>query len=352
MNTEISESVCVQETEPHTPLKTSAKQKKPILPYILFLVFILSLLPGPLFFIGLFAKGPLDHEISVVIPHGTSIQKITSILEERGVLMHPLLFRAAARLVAEDKLKAGEYKIAPRLSAVELATILHKGNSIMRQFTIPEGLTSHEIVMLLNQVEGLKGEVEHIPPEGSLMPETYSFTLNNTRSGILRRMQKDMQKTLINLWKTRQNNLPFKSLEEVVILASIVEKETGLKAEERARVAGVFINRLRKGMPLQSDPTVIYALTKGKGALGRVLLLDDLQHSSPYNTYENDGLPPAPICNPGRAALEAVLNPENNDYIYFVADGTGGHAFASTLSEHNRNVANWRKINRTAKNPN
>lgn len=322
------------------------KHKKPLLPFILFVFFIITVLPGPLFLVGLFAKGPLAEKITIVIPHGTSVQKITQMLTKRGALVHPILFRAAARLMAKDKLKAGEYIIAPHLSAVDIATILREGQSVMRQFTIPEGLTSHEIVYLLNQIEELRDEITVIPPEGSILPETYSYHLNNSRPELLKRMQKDMQASLQTLWEARQPNLPLTSPEEAVILASVVEKETGYKDNERARVAGVFINRLRKGMALQSDPTVIYAITMGKVPLGRALLYKDLRAESPYNTYQNTGLPPTAICNPGRAAIQAVLNPEHNDYIYFVADGSGGHAFARTLKEHNKNVAVWRKINR------
>ncbi|MGE0108303.1 MAG: endolytic transglycosylase MltG [Bdellovibrionales bacterium] len=322
------------------------KRKKPLLPYVLIFIFLATLIPGPLFMIGLFAKGPLPEEAMIVIPYGTSIQKITELLETRGALVHPLLFRAAARLIAEDKLKAGEYKISPHLSAVDIATILRNGEGIMHQLTIPEGLTSYEVVGLLNQIEGLRGEIKKVPEEGSLLPETYSYNLNNTRKGLLHRMQKDRDDVLKALWDKRAPNLPLKTAEEAVILASIVEKETGYKAEERPRVAGVFINRLRIGIALQSDPTVIYAITKGETPLGRSLIFKDLELNSPYNTYVNAGLPPAPICNPGKAALEAVLNPEENDYLYFVADGSGGHAFASSLEEHNRNVAEWRKIKR------
>jgi UPF0755 protein len=270
--------------------------------------------------------------------------EIANRLDEQKAILHPLLFRAAAKLMAENNLKAGEYRLTLGLSVLDIATMMRDGQSVLRQFTIPEGLTSHEIVDLLAQVDGLTGEVDAVPKEGSLMPETYRFSLGQSRKELIARMQDDQKKLLEELWEKRQSGLPFNASREALILASVVEKETGFRAEERARVAGVFINRLRRGMPLQSDPTVIYAVTKGQNALGRALLRTDLKIASPYNTYENAGLPPDPICNPGRAALEATLNPETNDYYYFVADGSGGHAFSRTLDEHNRNVARWKSL--------
>ena len=320
--------------------------KRPLLPYIFVLIFLLSLLPAPLFFVGLLAPSSNTEPVKIIIPRGTSVQEITKILDQKGVLVHPLLFRAASRLLAEDNLKAGEYELGVGLSVMDIAALLRDGQSVRRQFTVPEGLSSHEIVSLLGGVEGLSGNVGAVPEEGTLMPETYVYAWDNNRAEIVKRMQEAQRKVLADLWVKRQEGLPLRDEQEALILASIVEKETGLKAEERGRVAGVFINRLKRGMPLQSDPTVIYALTEGKGPLGRALLYKDLKVDSPYNTYQNAGLPPKPICNPGRAAIEAVLQPEKNNYIYFVADGTGGHAFARTLREHNKNVANWKRVRR------
>jgi UPF0755 protein len=202
----------------------------------------------------------------------------------------------------------------------------------------------------LEAAEGLTGPLPDPPPQGSLLPETYFFENGETRAAMLARMQKAMTDALAELWPQRAENLPFDTPEQAVVLASIVEKETGVAAE-RPQVASVFVNRLRRGMPLQSDPTVIFALTGGEADLGRPLLRADLQVDHPVNTYVVNGLPPTPIANPGRASLEAVLNPAETDFLYFVADGTGGHAFARTLAEHNRNVARWRAVQRGQSGP-
>lgn len=302
--------------------------------------------------------GPLAEAKLIDIPSGSSNVKIAQILQNEGVFddeKDMLLFKISGRLTgASSKLKAGEYEVPAGISIAGALELLEDGKTFARRVTLREGLTSYEIVRLLNGVEELTGDVKAIPAEGSLLPETYDYRLEEERGAILTRMAEAMEEAKEALWPTRVEGLPFKTLEEAIVLASIVEKETGV-AEERRRVAGVFINRLRRGIPLQTDPTVIYAITKGKhknegkGPLGRRLLLKDLEVNSPYNTYKNAGLPPGPIANPGRASIEAVLNPESHDYIYFVADGTGGHVFAKTLKEHNNNVAKWRKIRRAKK---
>ncbi|MEC8165372.1 MAG: endolytic transglycosylase MltG, partial [Pseudomonadota bacterium] len=225
--------------------------------------------------------------------------------------------------------------------------LLMAGKTALRQVTIPEGLMVSEVVAILDVAPALEGTTP-VPPEGSILPETYSYQFGETRAEVLNRMSKAMQHLLADLWANRKPGLPFKDPIEAVILASIVERETGV-AEERSRVAGVFVNRLRRGMRLQSDPTVAYAATNGKQPLGRPLTRKDLDAAHPYNTYWIKGLPPSPISNPGRAALAATLNPLETDELYFVADGTGGHAFAKTLAEHNRNVAKWRKLQRERK---
>ena len=212
-----------------------------------------------------------------------------------------------------------------------------------RRLTVAEGLTVAEVFRLLAETEGLTGELPEPPPEGSLLPETYFYALGDDREEIVRRMRRGMRELLDELWSSRPEDLVLEDRGDLVTLASIVDKETGL-ADERSTVAAVFLNRLRLGMRLQSDPTVIYGLTEGNGPLDRPLTRRDWRHDSPYNTYQIDGLPPGPIGNPGRAALEAVLQPDDVDYLYFVADGTGGHAFGRTLEEHNRNVAKWRQI--------
>ncbi len=288
--------------------------------------------------------GPLTEERLILIPKGAGLNLIARKLENEGLIHSKWLFIGGARIEAvESELKAGEYLVPPAVSAKDLLDMIANGRIYLRQFTVAEGLSSHAIVDILNAMEDMSGLITTIPPEGSLMPETYRFQFNDDRNEQLGLMRQSMQDTLAMLWQTRAPNLPLNTPEEAVILASIVEKETGV-AGERNRVAGVFLNRLRIGMPLQSDPTVIYAMTEGKAPLGRPLYRKDLGIDSPYNTYRYGGLPPAPICNPGRASLEAVLNPEQHRYLYFVADGTGGHVFATNLEDHNRNVAQWRII--------
>lgn len=322
------------------------RPKRIILPYVLFAIFVLTALPGPLFLASLILPGPLKEPTTVIIPRGTSAQEIGRILDANDLLINPLLFRATSRLMAEDHLQAGEYRFEPGQSAVDITAMLRDGRTVIRQFTAPEGLTSQEIVELLGAIPALTGDIPQTPAEGSLLPETYRYNYGDSRASVLERMQKDAKDTLAKIWETREEGLPLASPHEALILASIVEKETGKMPEERARVAGVFINRLKKKMPLQTDPTVIYALTAGKGPLGRPLTKADLATPSPYNTYLNTGFPPSPICNPGHAAIEAVLHPEKHDLFYFVANGTGGHAFARTLDEHNRNVAKWISLSR------
>lgn len=221
--------------------------------------------------------------------------------------------------------------------------MLVDGRTVVHRVTVPEGLTSVEIVAIVAASEVLEGAVPPPPVQGALLPETYHVARGDERAAVIGRMAEAMNEALARLWPTRAPDLPLASPAEAVILASIVEKETGIAAE-RAKVAGVFYNRLALGMPLQSDPTVVFALTDGKMPLGRALTRDDLAIDDPYNTYKVNGLPPGPIANPGLASLEAVLKPEATDALYFVADGTGGHAFARTLDEHNRNVAKWRKL--------
>ncbi len=299
------------------------------------------------------AAGPLKQPVHVTVPKGTGVSSITSLLEENGVIDNPLLFKVATRLTDKHaSLKAGEYEFLPRASMSEVLSKLEQGDIILRQVTIPEGLTSFEIMRLLKNDKGLKQDYEGVPEEGSLLPNTYAYQKGDGTAFIIEQMQDAMKTTLDKAWDARVNDLPFDSKEEAIIMASIIEKETGVSGE-RGDVAGVFTNRLRKGMPLQTDPTVIYAITggkhknDGKGPLGRRLLRKDMSIDSAYNTYKYPGLPKGPICNPGKASIEAALNPASNDYIYFVADGSGGHIFAKTLAEHNKNVAQWRKIRRS-----
>jgi UPF0755 protein len=290
-------------------------------------------------------RGPSITETVVVLPRGAGLDEITTRLDAAGVIDRPWLFRLAVRLQGQDRsLKAGEYAFPARVTPASVINMLARGETVARRVTVAEGLTVAEVYRLLAETDGLAGELpDPPPPEGSLLPETYFYALGDERAELVRRMRQGMLELLDDLWAGRNAALPLTDRQQALILASIVDKETSL-AEERATVAAVFFNRLRRGMRLQSDPTVIYGLTDGDGALDRALTRGDWRHDSAYNTYKIEGLPPGPIGNPGRASLEAVLNPADVDYLYFVADGTGGHAFARTLEEHNRNVARWRQI--------
>ena len=300
-------------------------------------------------------KAPAERtgeETFFLIERGDTLRSIARNLSAEDLISNETVFRMSARFRGlESRFQAGEYKIPPQATMETLQNLFVSGKTFSRQITIPEGLTSWQIVQIINQVPAMKGEIADIPAEGTLLPETYAYQRTDTREGLIARMQENMTAAIDGLWDGRVRGLPFDSKEEAIVLASIVEKETAVAAE-RAKVAGVFINRLHKGMKLQSDPTVIYALTNGQiqntgqGPLGRRLLRKDLTIPSPYNTYANEGLPPAPIANPGLASMASVLNPEEHDYLYFVADGTGGHVFAKTLKEHNNNVNKWRKIRR------
>jgi UPF0755 protein len=292
------------------------------------------------------APGPLKEAATIIIPKGSGRDAILRRLLANGVIEDPVIFRIAVRLTGSaGKLKAGEYRFPARVSMKRVLARIVSGKTVLRFFTASEGRTTYEILERLKATEGLKGDVSEQPREGELLPETYSFALGDTRNAIVKRMREAMAKVIDELWEKRAEGLPIKTKHEALILASIIEKETGKKGE-RPRVAAVFVNRLRKGMRLQTDPTVIYGITKGKGALGRRLLTKDLEKKTPYNTYRIDGLPPGPIANPGRASIAAALNPAKTKDIYFVADGTGGHVFSETLEQHNKNVARWRKIRR------
>ncbi len=313
---------------------------------ILMAFVVLAILLPPLLATTLFLPGPSHENRSVIIPHGMNAQGIADLLDQSRVVWSSRLFRGAARLVAGGQLKAGEYEFPAGINALDIVRMIHNGQSVVRLATVAEGLTSAEIIAQLNDDPALTGAVDTVPAEGSLWPETYRYSYGDSRAGIITRMQKAMQDHLNEIWAGRSAAaLPsiIATPHDALVLASIVEKETG-KPEERPRIAGVFFNRLRQGMKLQSDPTVIYALSNGRGDFGRTLSHQDMSFPSPYNTYVHEGLPPQPICNPGRAALEAVIHPEANDYLYFVADGTGHHVFARSLGEHNQNVAHWRQM--------
>jgi peptidoglycan lytic transglycosylase G len=289
--------------------------------------------------------GPLTETTSVLIPPGADLESIALQLQRHNIIDSPLVFSMAARFNKLDsKLQAGEYLFQPSVSMKQVLDDLISGRSVLHTITFPEGLTSQMIVDKLLADPTLTGEIAAVPPDGTLMPDTYKFTRGTTRQQLLDQMERVSTRVVEEVWSHRVPGLPITTTQQFVTLASIVEKETG-RADERPRVAAVFINRLNKGMRLQSDPTVIYGLFGGAGLpSGRPLYQSDLEKPTPYNTYLIPGLPPAPIANPGRAALEAVANPSRTNELYFVADGTGGHAFSATLEEHNRNVAHWRQI--------
>lgn len=294
------------------------------------------------------APGPLAAERAVVVPRG-GMEGIARALDAAGVIGDPRAFAAAAwvtqRLAGAGPLRAAEYAFPARASLEQVLRILREGRPVQRRLTIPEGLTARQIQALLERAEGLTGEVPALE-EGDILPETYAYHWGDSRAALLARAERAMAQALAEAWAQRAEDLPLATPREALVLASIVERETG-RAEERARVAAVFLNRLRRGMPLQSDPTVIYAATAGAptdppAAITRA----DLERDHPFNTYRNRGLPPGPIAAPGRDALRAATRPADSDDLYFVADGSGGHAFARTLDEHNRNVARWRRIER------
>lgn len=285
----------------------------------------------------------LDESVSIVLDKGETVHRMAKNLEQAGVIKSSLLFRLIVRGLGVDKrLKAGEYMFPPRINMLQVAEQLLKGEVYYRRITLPEGLTSAQIREIIAGEPNLSGKITIDIPEGSMLPETYSFSKGDSRNSIVLQAQKAMNKVLDIVWGDNQAEV-LKNKEELLILASIVEKETGLP-EERRDVAAVFVNRLNKGMKLQTDPTVIYAITKGESDLGRPLYKKDLEIESPYNTYRNYGLPPKPICSPGKEAIIAAANPSGADYLYFVASGNGGHRFARSLSEHNDNVALYRSF--------
>ncbi|MDD5585723.1 MAG: endolytic transglycosylase MltG [Alphaproteobacteria bacterium] len=329
-----------QDSAEQQPKSEPAAKKKTGRLILLLAAFVALLLPV-FAALAVFMPLPIAENKTIIVPHGTPVQAIAATIQESGVPLNPYIFRLAALLLANNNLKAGEYQLTPEQTMDGVIAMMREGNSIVRMLTIPEGLTSREIVTLLRNDPMLSGEIADIPPEGTLLPETYRYSYGDARTGLIERMQKSLQEQLDDMWEKRETGLPLKSPQEALVMASIIEKETGKKAGERARVAGVFYNRLKQDMRLQSDPTVIYAITKGEKPLDRSLRRDDLAFASPYNTYIYTGLPPGPISNPGRASLEAALHPEKNDFLYFVADGTGGHAFAKDLTAHNKNVNHW-----------
>ena len=290
-----------------------------------------------------YQDGPLTEAVTVLVPKGAGSAGVAVRLQQGGVINHPFLFRIAARLSGKDKLlKAGEYRFEPQISMAEVIDKLAAGEIVYHQLTVPEGLMSIQVAEIINKAPNLGGEALPKFEEGGFLPETYTYKYGDTKQDAWNEGKSAAQKVLTQAWENRDDDLPVKNPEELLVLASIIEKETAID-EERAVVASVFVNRLRKGMKLQTDPTVIYALTEGNAELKRSLKRKDLQVDSPYNTYKYYGLPPKPICNPGAASIWAAAHPADTDYLYFVADGKGGHNFSRSLAEHNKSVREWVK---------
>ncbi len=291
----------------------------------------------------IYGAGPSGDGVrTVVLRRGAGLSEIASTLDRAGVIRSATLFSTYAQATgAASRLRAGEYAFPAGGSMADVMARLRRGEIVRHFVTVPEGVTSEMAVEILNRSPVLTG-VAPVPPEGALLPETYQVSRGDDRAAVLTRMMDARDRTLQRLWANRADDLPYATREQAVILASIVEKETGV-ASERPRVAAVYVNRLRQGIPLQADPTVVYGVSRGR-PLGRGLRRSELDADTPYNTYRNPGLTPTPIANPGAASLAAVINPPVTDELFFVADGTGGHAFARTLAEHNANVARWRTI--------
>lgn len=319
--------------------------------FVISSVVILLVAGGVVFYIGKqqFDKpGPSTTAETVMIPSSTGVREIAEMLERQGLINDARIFLVGLRMHgADSSIKAGEYEIKAHASMRDIMELLESGKSVLYSLTVPEGMTVTQAFEKIANTPELSGEMpEELPEEGSLATDTIRFTRGLPRQEVLDKLKAQQQHLIQDIWERRAEDLPLKDINEFVTLASIVEKETG-RSDERSRVAAVFLNRLERGMRLQSDPTVIYGLFGGEGKpADRPIYKSDLETKTPYNTYLIDGLPPTPIANPGRAALEAVANPSRTDDLYFVADGTGGHVFATNLDEHNENVARWRKIER------
>jgi UPF0755 protein len=297
------------------------------------------------------APGPLPEDKIVNIPSRAGMADIADVLQREGVIDNNrwAFIGAVLALKARSELKPGEYSFQRNASLRDVIGTIVEGKVVQHSVTIPEGLTSEQIVARLSDNDIFAGMVREAPREGTLLPETYKFPRGTTREQVIQRMQQAQKRALAEIWERRSPDVPLKSPDQLVTLASIVEKETG-KPDERSRVAAVFVNRLRQKIKLQSDPTIIYGLVGGKGTLGRPIKRSEIIQPSPYNTYVIDGLPPGPISNPGRASLEAAANPARTRDLFFVADGTGGHAFTETYDQHQKNVAKLRSMEKQIQN--
>lgn len=368
-NPQKAQSIVSNNTQPIVPKTASealrpkagtpppSRSKRSRSQVIVFLNFLMSTVV--LLVIGAFAAlwfgkstfegpGPLATSDTVMIRQNSGVAEIAELLERRDMISDARIFRLGLRFHGNDsRLRAGEYEIKAGASMHQIMDQLVSGRSILHSLTIPEGLTVAQAFRRIASAEELEGEMpSDLPPEGSLAADTVRFTRGMQRQEVIERLLADQAELIESIWERRSPDLPIETIEEFVTLASIVEKETG-RADERSRVASVFINRLKKNMRLQSDPTIIYGIFGGEGKPAeRPIYRSDIDTPTPYNTYTINGLPPGPIAIPGRASLEAVANPSKTNDLYFVADGTGGHVFASTLEEHNANVARWRRIER------
>jgi UPF0755 protein len=295
------------------------------------------------------APGSLAQDKIVNIPRGLGVREIADLLQREGVIDQPWVFFGGVWVrKARDELKSGEYMFPRQASLRDVVNIIVEGKVIQHQLTVAEGLTSEQIVARLMENDILTGNIKEIPKEGSLLPETYNFARGMSREQMIQRMQHEQRRIVQEVWDRRASDLPLENPDQLVVLASIIEKETG-KPEERTRVAAVFVNRLKQRMKLQSDPTIIYGLVGGKGTLGRPIMRAEIDLKTRYNTYVIDGLPPGPIANPGRATLEAAASPARTKELYFVADGTGGHSFSETLDQHQKSVTRLRQIEQQQK---
>jgi UPF0755 protein len=336
-------------TPPPKRSRASRSQFVVFMNFVISLVMLMVLAAGFALYFGkqeFDGPGPSANGDTFLVKPNTPVQDIADQLERRELISDARIFRLGVRAYGNDAvLKPGEYEIKPHASMRDIMELLKSGKSVMYSLTIPEGLTVEQALQRVAEEDTLSGDMpKTVPPEGSLATDTLRFTRGYSRQQIVEKLLADQKKLVEDIWQRRAPDLPLANMQDFVILASIVEKETG-KGDERSRVAAVFLNRLAKGMRLQSDPTIIYGLFGGKGKpADRPIYQSDIQKPTPYNTYLINGLPPTPISNPGRAALEAVANPSKTDDLYFVADGSGGHVFAATLDEHNENVARYRAL--------
>jgi UPF0755 protein len=338
------------------PTRRSGRARNPVViagNAVFTILILLVLAGGAIFVMGksrMEAAGPLEEDKVVNIPPRQGLMEIADLLRREGVMdqSNVVFVGSVLALKARSEMKFGEYLFPKHASVRDVVETMVEGKVVQHPITVPEGLTSEQILQILNDSDVLSGTVNEIPREGSLLPGTYNESRGASREQLIQRMQVAEQRLLKDVWEHRSADLPVKTPEQLVILASIIEKETG-KPEERTRVAAVFVNRLKQKMRLQSDPTIIYGLVFGKGKLDHPITKSEIQQPTPYNTYIIDGLPPGPITNPGRASLEAAANPARTKELYFVADGTGGHSFSESYDQHQKNVGKLRSMEQEAK---